>query len=92
MSADYVADRSYRRLPIVTGVIFLLNLIGLIYEYAVGQDAAIYRFAMYQGALQDGQWVRLFVSAFLHFGILHFEYGLLAILACHSEVIFVIRT
>ena len=72
MSADYVADRSYRRLPIVTGVIFLLNLIGLIYEYAVGQDAAIYRFAMYQGALQDGEWVRLIVSAFLHFGLAHF--------------------
>ena len=80
MSADYVADRSYRRLPIVTGVIFLLNLIGLIYEYAVGQDAAIYRFAMYQGALQDGQWQRLFVSAFLHFGILHFGSNMICLI------------
>jgi len=72
MSAQYAAGRPARKIPVITGVILLLNLIGLIYEYAVGQNAAIYRFGMYQGALQDGQWMRLLVSAFLHFGILHF--------------------
>ena len=72
MNAEYTAERPRRRIPIVTIVIFVLNVIGLIYEYSVGQNAAVYRFAMYQGALQEGQWVRLFVSAFLHFGILHF--------------------
>ena len=66
----YAAER--RKLPIVTIVIFALNLIGLLYEFAVGQNAAIYRFAMYQGALQDGEWIRLIVSAFLHFGLAHF--------------------
>jgi membrane associated rhomboid family serine protease len=72
MSAEYTAERRGIKIPIVTVIIFLLNLIGLIYEYSVGEDNAIYRFAMYQGALQDGQWIRIFVSAFLHFGIMHF--------------------
>ena len=72
MNAGYVMDRPYRKIPIVTAIIFALNLIGLIYEYAVGENAAIYRFAMYQGALQDGEWIRIFVSAFLHYGIFHF--------------------
>lgn len=72
MSAVREAEQPRRRIPVVTVVIFVLNVIGLIYEYAVGENAAIYRFAMYQGALQDGGWYRLIVSAFLHFGILHF--------------------
>ena len=72
MNAAYVVDRWRRRVPVVTAVIFALNLIGLVYEYIVGENVAAYRFAMYQGALQDGEWVRLIVNAFLHFGILHF--------------------
>lgn len=72
MNSEYVMERPSRRFPIVTAVIFILNLAGLIYEYVVGENAAIYRFAMYQGALQDGEWIRVFVSAFLHYGILHF--------------------
>jgi len=61
-----------RGLPIVTLVILALNLTGLIYELIVGQSTAIYRFGMYQGALGDGEWPRLIVSAFLHFGFAHF--------------------
>ena len=61
-----------RKLPIVTTVILVLNLLGLIYEFSEGQNRAIYQYGMYQGALQDGQWLRLIVSAFLHFGIYHF--------------------
>ena len=72
MSAEYTTQQPSRRIPFVTGVIVLLNVIGLIYEYAVGENTAIARFAMYQGALQNGEWIRLFVSAFLHFGIMHF--------------------
>ena len=71
MSAEYTAEQRGIKIPVVTVIIFLLNLIGLIYEYSVGENNAVYRFAMYQGALQDGQWIRLFVSAFLHFGIFH---------------------
>ena len=70
METKYVVQK--RRVPVVTIVIFVLNVIGLIYEYAVGEKNAIYRFAMYQGALQDGEWLRLIVSAFLHFGFYHF--------------------
>lgn len=61
-----------KKLPIVTTVILVLNLLGLIYEFSVGQDRAIYQYGMYQGALQKGEWLRLIVSAFLHFGIYHF--------------------
>lgn len=61
-----------RGLPIVTLVILALNLTGLIYELIEGQSTAIYRFGMYQGALADGGWPRLIVSAFLHFGFVHF--------------------
>jgi len=61
-----------RKLPIVTTVILGLNLLGLIYEFSVGQNRAVYQYGMYQGAIQDEQWLRLIVSAFLHFGIYHF--------------------
>ena len=71
------------RLPVATLVILGLNLLGLIYEVISGwklgfsrmfslYNPAIYQFFMYQGALQAGEWPRLIVSAFLHFGILHF--------------------
>ena len=72
MSVEYTTQQPGRRIPFVTIVIVLLNVIGLIYEYSVGENTAIARFGMYQGALQRGEWVRLFVSAFLHFGIMHF--------------------
>jgi len=61
-----------QKIPFVTIGIVVLNVIGLIYEFAVGEDVAVYTFGMYEGALGDGGWVRLFVSAFLHFGIYHF--------------------
>ena len=60
------------KLPVATIIIVALNLIGLIYEYSVGEERAIYTYAMYEGALQRGEYVRLFVSAFLHFGLYHF--------------------
>ena len=71
------------RLPVATMVILGLNLLGLIYEVVSGwkfgfsrmfslYNPALYQFCMYQGALQEGQWLRLIVSAFLHFGFLHF--------------------
>ena len=77
MYANYPAAR--RKVPFVTLVILALNTIGLIYEMAVGQNRAVYQFAMYQGALQDGQWIRLIVSAFLHFGFAHFGSNMLCL-------------
>ena len=65
MSTYYTQVR--RRVPIVSLVILALNILGFVYELVVGENAAIYRFAMYQGALQDGGWYRLITSAFLHF-------------------------
>lgn len=60
------------KLPIVTIVILALNVVGLIYEYSVGERVAVYTYGMYQGALQDGEYLRAIVSAFLHFGLYHF--------------------
>lgn len=69
MSTYYTQVR--RRVPLVSLVILALNILGFVYELVVGENAAIYRFAMYQGALQDGEWYRLITSAFLHFGLMH---------------------
>ena len=64
--------RSKKQIPIVTFIILGLNIVGLLYEFSVGQNRAIYTYGMYEGALQDGEYLRLIVSAFLHFGIYHF--------------------
>ena len=66
-------------MPIVTFIILGLNLIGLIYEFSVGEDRAIYTYGMYEGALQDGEYLRLIVSAFLHFGIYHFASNMICL-------------
>lgn len=71
--------RAYRKVPIVTTVILLLNLLGLIYEFSVGELVAIYQFGMYQGALQNGEWLRFIVSAFLHFGFYHFASNMICL-------------
>ena len=55
----------------VTIVILILNIAGMVYEYAKGQRFVLYSYGMYQGALQDGEYVRLIASAFLHFDIYH---------------------
>jgi membrane associated rhomboid family serine protease len=61
-----------RKIPVVTFVILALNVIGLIYEYSVGEQMAVLKYGMYQGALEDGEYLRLLVSGFLHFGLYHF--------------------
>ena len=68
-----------RKIPVVTLVILALNVAGLVYEYSVGERTATLRFGMYQGALQDGEYLRAVVSAFLHFGILHFGSNMLCL-------------
>ena len=68
---DHVLSRK-RRIPVITVILIVLNALGMLYEFAAGEENAIYSFAMYQGALQDGEWQRLVVSAFLHFGFTHF--------------------
>lgn len=61
-----------RKIPPVTFVILVLNVLGLLYEFRTGQQTAIYQYGMYQGALDAGQYLRAVTSAFLHFGIYHF--------------------
>ncbi len=68
-----------RKIPIATFIILGLNVFGLIYEFSVGQNRAIYTYGMYEGALQDGQYLRLIVSAFLHFGIYHFASNMICL-------------
>ncbi len=68
-----------RRNPIVTYIILGLNVIGLIYEFSVGQTRAVYTYGMYEGALQDGEYLRLVVSAFLHFGFYHFASNMICL-------------
>ena len=68
-----------RKLPVVTFIILALNVIGLIYEYSVGEDMAILKYAMFQGALEHGQYMRAVVSAFLHFGFFHFASNMICL-------------
>lgn len=68
-----------KQLPIVTFIILGLNIAGLLYEFSVGQNRAIYNYGMYQGALQDGGFLRLIVSAFLHFGFYHFASNMIGL-------------
>ena len=70
-----------RQIPVVTFIIIGLNIIGLIYEYSVGERVAVYTYGMYQGALEDGEYLRAVVSAFLHFGVLHFACNMVCLVA-----------
>ena len=63
---------SNRKLPIVTIIILILNILGLVYEFKVGQTKALILYGMFQGAIEDGEYLRVVVSAFLHIGVLHF--------------------
>ncbi len=68
-----------RRMPVVTLIIVGLNIVGLLYEISAGQTRAIYTYGMYEGALQDGEYLRLIVSAFLHFGFYHFASNMICL-------------
>lgn len=68
-----------RKIPVVTFIILGLNVLGLLYEFKVGQNTAILKYAMYQGALQDGQYLRAVVNAFLHFGFYHFASNMICL-------------
>ena len=60
-----------KRIPLVTCILLGLNILGFIYEYSEGERFVTLRYGMYQGALEDGEWLRILTSAFLHFGIYH---------------------
>ncbi len=63
-------------LPVATLVLFLLNVAFFIWEASEGstesvRNAVTLRYGMYRGALEDGEWIRLFAHGFFHFGIMH---------------------
>lgn len=71
--------RNSRRIPVVTLILLGLNTLGLLYEFIVGQNRAIYAYGMYEGALQHGAYLRMIVSAFLHFGFYHFASNMICL-------------
>ena len=71
--------KSSKRLPIIAFVMIILNTIGLIYEYKVGQYQAISTYGMYEGAIKNGQYLRIITSAFLHFGIYHYASNMICL-------------
>ncbi len=70
-----------KRIPIVTIIILGLNILGLIYEFKEGERLVTFRYGMYQGALQQGEYLRVVVSAFLHYGIYHFGCNMICLLS-----------
>ena len=57
--------------PIATFILFALNVAAFIWECVVGEDELAWNFAMYEGAIQDGEWYRGLISCFLHYGFPH---------------------
>ena len=72
--------KAKEKLPIFTFVILILNVLGLVYEFKVGENQAVSLYGMYQGAIKDGEYLRMVVSAFLHFGIYHFGSNMICLL------------
>ncbi len=68
-----------RKIPVVTFVLVILNIIGLVYEYKTGERFVTLRYGMYQGALEDGEYLRAITSSFLHFGIYHFASNMICL-------------
>ncbi len=63
-------------LPVATLVLFLLNVACFIWEASSGstdsaRNSVSRQFAMYQGAVADGEWIRLIAHGFFHYGIAH---------------------
>ncbi len=70
-----------KRIPIVTILILILNILGYIYELKIGENKAAYDFAMYQGALENGEYLRAVTSAFIHYGIYHLACNMICLLS-----------
>ena len=70
-----------KKIPIVTVIILVLNILGFLYEMSIGENQAAYSYAMYQGALEDGQYLRVLTSAFMHYGIYHLACNMICLLS-----------
>ncbi len=62
----------YRRvIPFMTILLIVANVVCYLYEMKIGLTTTTARYAMYQGALQSGQYLRIVTSGFMHFDIFH---------------------
>ncbi len=68
------------RIPWVSVVLIILNAIAGIYKLAGGEFDILYHYGMMQGALQRGEYLRLILSNFLHFGLPHFASNMFALI------------
>ena len=70
-----------KQIPIISFILLALNVLGFIYEYSEGERLVTLRYGMYQGALDDGEWLRILTSAFLHFGIYHLACNMICLVS-----------
>lgn len=67
-------------IPWVSIILIVLNSIAGIYKLAGGEFDILYHFGMTQGALQRGEYLRFFLSGFLHAGWIHFASNMYALI------------
>lgn len=58
-----------REIPVVTVIILVLNVLVFLYALKIGETRTVYEYAMYQGALENGQYLRAVNSVFMYYGI-----------------------
>ena len=68
------------KLPIVTFIVLIIKTLGLIYEFEVGQNQAMLVYGMYEGAIKNGQYIRIITNAFLHFGFFHYGSNMICLI------------
>lgn len=64
-------SRRFFRIPWASVILILLNLAAAIYKLAGGETQILYKYGMLQGALQRGEYLRFFLSGFLHVDLVH---------------------
>ena len=69
-----------RRIPIVAVIILVMNIIGYLIELLFGEGTVTRAYGMYQGALQNGEWLRMFTSGFLHYGFTHLSSNMICLM------------
>ena len=67
-----------QKMPVAI-VLIILNTVGFGLEVLLGEDFITSAFGMYEGALSNGEWIRLTTHGFLHFGFTHFASNMLCL-------------
>ena len=70
-----------RRIPIISFIILGLNVLGLLYEFQMGEMSVMTKYGMYQGAFANQEYIRAIYSAFLHFGFYHFACNMVCLIS-----------